>query len=54
MLSMNDLIPITHRDIKIRKERGLPGPKKLNEESFIFIESPDIKDDVIFYRIVKG
>jgi hypothetical protein len=54
MLSMNDLIPISERDIKRRKEQGVYGPKKLDEESFIFVESPDIKDNVIFYRIVKG
>jgi hypothetical protein len=54
MQSMNDIIPVDERTVKWRKEQGLFGPKKLDEESFIFVESPEIKDNVIFYRIAKG
>jgi len=53
MLSINELITIDERDLKRRKEQGMFGPKKLDESSFSFIESPELKDNIIMYKIVK-
>ncbi len=53
MLSMNEIIKIDERDVKRRKELGMFGPKKLDQDSFVFIEAPDLKDNVILYKIIK-
>jgi hypothetical protein len=53
MLSMNELIPSGEEEVNRRKEWGMPGPKKLDENSFSFIESPELRDDVVMYKITK-
>jgi len=53
MLSINNLIQISDKQNEIRKELGLPMSKKLDDNSFTFIESKDLKDNVVLYRIVK-
>ncbi len=53
ILSINELITIDERDVKRRKEQGMFGPKKLDQDSFVYIESPDLQDNVILYKIIK-
>lgn len=53
MLSMNELIPISEKEIQLRKEQGLNGPKKLDENSFTFTASPELSDNVILYKLIK-
>jgi len=52
MLSMNDKISLNDYS-KDYKRMGWTLPRKLNDSCFSFIESPDLKDNTILYKIIK-
>ncbi len=53
MLDINEILPIDSGIMKIREKYGMPPIQKFDKNSFLFIESTDLKDDVILYKISK-